>query len=215
MASTLKARIAGSPIREETYVSDLQETIRGIVDIYNQALRQKCIGITKPCGMEPELKAVELHTRQRGGDNIPYHQDNFYHCIKSGRGLKLLLALDEMGEDEGALVYSNTPATFRVLEHVPSRIKGFSSMIKDEEGKKIEDELGSTAYRLRPGEVTYHFLNNIHRAEANKSSSKKQFIVFRVEASDEDEDRDMRERYEGVVRKHIRLTEGSGKNKLE
>ena len=211
---SLKARIARSPICEDTYVSDLQDVIPEIVNIYNHDLRRSCIEITKPCGMGAELKAIELHTRQSHGESIPYHQDNFYHCIKSGRGLKLLLALDDMGEDEGGLVYVNASARFRVLEHIPSRIKGFSSMIEDGEGKRIEEEFGSTAYRLRRGEVAYHFLNNVHRAGTNKSSLKRQFIVFRVEASGECEDRIMRERYERVVEEHMRLTESGEKIRL-
>ena len=35
-----------------------------------------------------ELKIIELHIRKSNGSKIPWHQDNFYHCIKLQMGLR-------------------------------------------------------------------------------------------------------------------------------
>ena len=49
-----------------------------------------------------ELKIIELHIRKSNGSKIPWHQDNFYHCIKPANGFKVLLPFQKLTKANGA-----------------------------------------------------------------------------------------------------------------
>ena len=66
-----------------------------------------------------KLRAVELHIRKSNGSKIPWHQDNFYHCIQPANGFKVLLPFHKLNKDNGALSYVDHPRDIKVFRHCP------------------------------------------------------------------------------------------------
>ena len=72
-----------------------------------------------------KLENVELHYLPPSSEPIPPHQDNFYHCIEDGVGLKVLIPLTELSIKSGGLCYLNCTSDIGVLEHTRVKSKFF------------------------------------------------------------------------------------------
>ena len=123
------------------------------------------------------LECVELHYLPPSSVPIPPHQDNFYHCLEGGEGLKVLIPLTIFNANRGALSFFDCPSSIGVLPHLPSNVKNFSSYIPTD----IIDELdySLTTYNYRLGDASYHLLNSIHFSTGNQSDQESIFLVFR------------------------------------
>lgn len=109
----------------------------------------------------------------------PPHQDNFYFCLEPPSVLTMWLALDPVDEANGCLRY--VPGSHRrgMRPHGLTRTLGFSQGISDFGDADRASEVAVTA---APGDVLIHHGNTIHRAEANRSTtrSRRSFaMVFR------------------------------------
>ena len=148
-----------------------------------------------------ELKAVELHIQNSFGPSIPYHQDNFYHCCESDKGLKILIPLQELNKKNGALGFLNHEYNYPILKHEASKIKNFSSEIPRFISSKLN--LESSFYSYKVGDASYHFLNSIHYSEGNKMDQDTLFIIFRFQTKDAEIDLQAKKLYESCVKAHM------------
>ncbi len=115
----------------------------------------------------------------RGGEGLsdrpsivhatPPHQDNFYFCLKPPRVVTIWLALDAVDEKNGCLRYVTGSHLRGLRPHAPSAVLGFSQAITD---YGPQDEEREAPIHLAPGDAVAHHGETIHRAEANRSTTR-------------------------------------------
>ena len=183
----------------DDYVKDIDEHCPESMDLLPEDLNLSGVDIkTRQC-----LKRVELHIRRSGGASIPAHQDNFYHCIPNGRGVKVLVPLDELSPANGGLTFLDVKTGQQVLEHMPSNIKDFSATISPK--ALYEVAATHTKYIYKLGDASYHWLNSIHWAKANSTKADVMFLVYRLEEPGAAVDESMKARYESCYAQHLAL----------
>lgn len=131
---------------------------------------------------------AEWFNKPPGTQHItPPHQDNFYFCLTPPSVLTMWLALDSVDEENGCLRYLPGSHLRGVCPHSLTTTLGFSQGVDD----YGEDERTSeVAISAQPGDVLIHHGNTIHRADANRSSTRQRRsfgMVFHGESSRRDE----------------------------
>ncbi len=99
----------------------------------------------------------------------PPHQDNSYFCLQPAQVVTLWLALDHVDEENGCLRYVRGSHRQGIRPHQASRVLGFSQAIHD---FSDEEDAESIAVHLQPGDLVAHHGETIHRAEANRSTTR-------------------------------------------
>jgi len=99
----------------------------------------------------------------------PPHQDNFYFCFAPPQVLTMWLALDQVDAENGCLRY--IPGSHRrgIRPHVRTRTLGFSQGIAD---YGDVDRAAEAAIHAQPGDLLIHHGNTIHRADANRTTTR-------------------------------------------
>jgi hypothetical protein len=164
--------------RYPTYVSAIDKEIPSVLDLLTQDLFAKIKEILQSSAIK--LESVELHYLPTHSSPIPPHQDNFYHGIEGGEGLKILIPLVDFTPESGGLYFLDCPTKIGILRHIPSKVKNFSSYIEPQ----IFQNLGyqSTAYEYKIGDASYHLLNSVHFSRGNRSKHATMFLVFRFQS---------------------------------
>lgn len=117
----------------------------------------------------------------------PPHQDNYYFCLKPPLVLTMWLALDEVDEENGCLRYVPGSHQRGVRPHSRTSTLGFSQGVNDYGDADRSQEIALPA---EPGDVLIHHGNTIHRADANRSTTRhrRSFgMVFHGVSSQRDE----------------------------
>ena len=163
--------------RRITYLPDLQKLFPDVTLLINKRIYEKsCQLLAEPV---LNLENVELHYMPANSVPIPCHQDNFYHCIPGGRGVKILIPLTELNPRNGALCFLDCDSSIGVLSHQSSNIPNFSAYIEDKQIKRLGASV--TEYNYRLGDASYHLLNSIHFSNGNTTKFPTAFIVFRYQ----------------------------------
>ncbi len=118
----------------------------------------------------------------------PPHQDNFYFCFKPANVLTMWLALDDVDAENGCLRYVPKSHLKGVRPHDQTSVLGFSQGIADYGPK---DEATEVEVHASPGDLVVHHGDAIHRADANRSSTRHRrafAIVFQGESCRRDDD---------------------------
>jgi phytanoyl-CoA hydroxylase len=103
------------------------------------------------------------------GHVTPPHQDNYYFCLKPAHVLTIWLALEPVDEENGCLRYVTGSHRRGLRPHGRSGVLGFSQGITD---YGPEDEVREVKICLQPGDVVAHHGETIHRADANRSTTR-------------------------------------------
>lgn len=196
--SDLLTRTSSSP----SYISNLHKCLPDVLLLSDS----KCMLDTVSSLLSTESPAlcnVELHTQLPGGEPIPYHQDNFYHCIKNGLGVKILIPLTPLTPDSGGLSFLNIPSDYPVLNHRPSDRKHFSSYIEPSLVAQLGASSQSYVYKL--GDASYHYLNSVHSSATNQTNSSTMFLVYRYHHPDAEVSAEMSLKYNDVYQAHVGL----------
>ena len=111
----------------------------------------------------------ELHIRQPNiKHSIPSHQDNFYFSLKQSTALTCYVFLTEQSRNSGGLGFLPCNiADQKVESHLPSKVTGFSSFVKEKEDIKDLFEYP----RTNIGDVIFHHCTTFHRADSNQSNN--------------------------------------------
>ena len=121
-------------------------------------------------GETVEVQDPEWFNKPPGTDHAtPPHQDNYYFKLEPSNVATLWLALETVDEENGCLRYvprSHLPET---RPHGASQVLGFSQGITD---YGSEDLVREVAIELEPGDLVAHHGQTIHRADANRSTSR-------------------------------------------
>ena len=149
------------------------------------------------------LENVELHYLPPSSEPIPPHQDNFYHCIEGGVGMKILVPLTSLSPKTGGLLYLNCPSDIGILTHKPSAVKNFSSYIEPHLFQNLEFQ--DTAYTYSLGDASYHLLNSVHYSHGNCSHTPSMFLVFRFQDVMAKQSKQLLNNYLNVYAEHKRI----------
>lgn len=186
-----------------TYYSGMHTRLPSLVRIITPNL-MKYISARLQC-TTLSLENVELHHLPAESEPIPPHQDNFYHCIEDGAGLKILVPLSDFSASSGALIFLNCTSSIGVLEHLPSRVKNFSSYIPMDVVDSLR--LTQTSYAYRLGDASYHMLNSIHYSLGNRTKVDKTFLVYRFQRSASVQSPILLAKYQECYSKHVELVQ--------
>ncbi len=161
----------------------------------------------------PKKEAIELHIQRPGCEAIPFHQDNFYHCLKNPEdGLKILIPLNNLTKENGGLGFANCEIQYPVLPHLPSRIRNFSSYIEENEIKR--KDLKYTFYDYEVGDISYHYINSIHFSHGNNTPLNSLFLVFRYQIPNAEINYEAQKKYNECYKKYLLILK-SNQNKIE
>jgi phytanoyl-CoA hydroxylase len=117
----------------------------------------------------------------------PPHQDNYYFCLAPPNVVTIWLALDNVDDENGCLRYVPGSHIPPIRSHNRSNVLGFSQGITD---YGDSDRAAEVRVHLQPGDVTAHHGNTIHRADANRSTTRNRrafAMVFKGESCRRDE----------------------------
>tara|TARA_B100000963_G_C22628983_1_gene673910 strand:+ start:2550 stop:3278 length:729 start_codon:yes stop_codon:yes gene_type:complete len=109
------------------------------------------------------FSSMNYHNKIPGGKATPPHQDNFYWCRKPKSALTAYIALNNHSSVNGGIEYLLTTHKLKTFNHLASKVKGFSSFIKN---SKI-DNYKKFKPKLKTGDVIFHHCNIIHQAGKN------------------------------------------------
>lgn len=99
----------------------------------------------------------------------PPHQDNYYFCLSPPQVLTMWLALDTVDEENGCLRYVRGSHLLGLRPHNRTKTLGFSQGIAD---YSDADRAREVAIPAQPGDLLIHHGNTIHRADANRSTTR-------------------------------------------
>lgn len=122
------------------------------------------------CGEAAEAQEPEWFNKPPNTNHItPPHQDNYYFCLRPASVLTIWMALDHVDDENGCLRYVKGSHLRGVRPHNRSNVLGFSQGIFDygDADRALEEKI-----HLEPGDVTVHHGNTIHRADANRSTTR-------------------------------------------
>src|SRR5688500_9820994 len=121
-------------------------------------------------GEEVNAMEPEWFNKPAGTDHVtPPHQDNYYFCLRPANVVTIWMALDVVDEENGCLRYVAGSHVRGIRPHGRSNVLGFSQGILD---YGPEDRQREVQIHLQPGDVVAHHGNTIHRADANRSSTR-------------------------------------------
>lgn len=121
-------------------------------------------------GEEARGQGTEWFNKPPGTNHAtPPHQDNYYFCLTPPQVLTMWLALDPVDEENGCLRYVPGSHLRGVRPHGRTQTLGFSQGITD---YGPEDFAHEVPIVLQPGDVVIHHGNTIHRADANRSTTR-------------------------------------------
>jgi phytanoyl-CoA hydroxylase len=145
----------------------------GAADPFFNAYRQqpKWLGLAQALlGEEVEVQEPEWFNKPPGTNHFtPPHQDNYYFNLKPAQVLTIWMALDPVDDGNGCLRYVAGSHRRGIRPHGRSNVLGFSQGITD---YGPDDEAREVAIHLQPGDVVVHHGNTIHRADANRSTTR-------------------------------------------
>tara|TARA_B100000886_G_C20355228_1_gene462681 strand:- start:98 stop:829 length:732 start_codon:yes stop_codon:yes gene_type:complete len=184
-----------------TYLNEVKE----VVDI--SILKKFFNQILSAIILKPEkytLATSEMHIRWPDCEQIPPHQDNFYHCFQEVSSFKILIPITKYLMPNSFLNYAIVSTKQKTLNHIASATPAFSSYIPEIIISKMN--LQWINYKFNLGDILWHSINSIHYAEKNLTFNKSIFLVFRFDHIDSKIDFKMSKKYNLVFTEHKKLT---------
>jgi phytanoyl-CoA hydroxylase len=121
-------------------------------------------------GEKAQAQEPEWFNKPPGTNHFtPPHQDNYYFNLKPANVATIWMALDPVDAGNGCLRYVAGSHRHGVRPHGRSNVLGFSQGIID---YGPEDEAREVEIHLHPGDVVVHHGETIHRADANRSTTR-------------------------------------------
>lgn len=101
------------------------------------------------------------------GSITPWHQDNGFQQYAPPESLMIWLALRNVDEEMGCVVFAEGSHKLGVVPHVPSGVLGFSQTVRDAPDLRKFPEVKAT---MRRGGLSLHHCDTLHRSGANKTN---------------------------------------------
>lgn len=100
------------------------------------------------------------------GSVTPWHQDNGFQHYAPPESLMLWLALDDVDEENGCVVFARGSHALGTVPHVSSGVLGFSQTVSEPPDPRRFPEVSAV---MRRGGVSLHHCDMLHRSGANRS----------------------------------------------
>ncbi|MDA0207438.1 MAG: phytanoyl-CoA dioxygenase family protein [Acidobacteria bacterium] len=111
---------------------------------------------------------------------FPWHQDNAYQFWNPPDAVAVTLALDDSTSESGAVVCLAGSHRESILPHQPSGVFGASrGLVSD----PSTEEYPPVTLSLKPGDVSLHHVNTIHRTGPNHTSRHRRNLGFAYHSS--------------------------------
>ncbi len=108
------------------------------------------------------------------GSVTPWHQDNGFQHYVPPESLMLWLALDDVDEANGCVMFARGSHTLGTVAHRPSGVLGFSQTVKEPPDPLRFPEVKAV---MRRGSVSLHHCNMFHRSGANHSARSRRALA--------------------------------------
>lgn len=102
----------------------------------------------------------------REGSATPWHQDNGFQHYAPPESLMIWLALDDVDEENGCVVFARGSQRLGTVAHRPSGVLGFSQTVTEPPDPARFPEVNAV---MRRGSVSLHHCNIFHRSGPNRS----------------------------------------------
>ena len=141
---------------------------------------------------------------------FPYHQDNAYQFWNPAEAVAVTLALDEANDDNGTIVCLKGSHRAPILPHQPSGVTGASLGLLEKPDLSRYPEV---PLDLKPGDLSLHHVNVIHRTGPNRTAEHRRNLGFAYHSSRARRDREAHARYQehlGRINTSIRQADQGG-----
>lgn len=156
------------------YLQHIQNYIPNFFYLFNSKLLKISEALL---GQDVYFECMGLHDKAPGfGTQSPYHQDNFYFCLKPSHALTAYIPLEKQDKRNGELKYIPRTHNKGVLKHIPGNTKAFSSGLVKQNYKSSEIFYPN----IKAGDVVFHHCNIIHGADGNLSSRHRRAIAIKI-----------------------------------
>ncbi|MFN0122409.1 MAG: phytanoyl-CoA dioxygenase family protein [Blastocatellia bacterium] len=108
------------------------------------------------------------------GSVTAWHQDNGFQHYTPPESLMLWLALDDVDEANGCVVFGRGSHMLGTVPHRPSGVLGFSQTVKEPPDLTRFPEVKAV---MRRGSVSLHHCNMFHRSGANHSARSRRALA--------------------------------------
>ena len=151
------------------------------IPIFFELFNSKIIEISKKLlNQDVNFECMGIHNKApKFGTPTPYHQDNFYFCLKPAFALTAYIPLENQDKKNGELKYIKGSHKLGVNNHYPSMTKAFSSGLK----KQSYNQKEIFYPKLSVGDVVFHHCNIIHGAEGNNSNRNRNAVAIKIVGS--------------------------------
>ena len=146
-------------------------------------------------GDEVLCTAYEFFSRPPGSDAVgPWHQDNGYMCYEPAEALAFWIALDDVDERNGGVVYARGSHEAGLLPHEASGIHGFSQRLAEAECqlREFPEVVGA----LPRGGCAIHHCLTAHRSGPNLTDRRRRALVADYRTAKAVESEPLREKLE-------------------
>lgn len=100
------------------------------------------------------------------GSITPWHQDNGFQYYNPPESLMIWLALRDVDENMGCVVFAKGSHTLGIVPHVPSGVLGFSQTVQEAPDPGRFPEVSAT---MKRGSLSLHHCNTFHRSGPNQT----------------------------------------------
>lgn len=122
------------------------------------------------------------------GKPTPAHQDGYYFMLDSNEAITMWLAVEDIDEETGCVRYIKGSHADGLRPHGQTETLGFSQGLLDFGPRDSEREI---AFPAKPGDLLVHHALTIHRADANRSTTRSRkalgFVYFSSAANESPE----------------------------
>lgn len=153
-------------------------------------------------GIKPRKFGAELFAKPaKTGRDVPIHQDNYYWCTESGKGITIWISLGKSNKKNGAVFYFLGSHKMGLLEHKISYKPGSSQVLKNLDSLKFFKKITPN---LNPGDCIVHNSLVVHGSNKNLSKASRMGITLRYLPREEVFDLDRRKIYQKELKKSLK-----------
>jgi ectoine hydroxylase-related dioxygenase (phytanoyl-CoA dioxygenase family) len=153
-------------------------------------------------GDDPEFRRAELFAKPpHDGLPSPFHQDNFYWAIADANALTVWMALNDCGEENGALTYYPESHQNGLIGHIDSNAPGSSQKVPTDELARLSEPV---APALHKGDALIHHSLTVHGSAPNRSEHARRGLTLQFKGANSPYDMDLHNHYMGRLEGQIK-----------
>jgi phytanoyl-CoA hydroxylase len=133
----------------------------------------------------------------------PWHQDNFYWCLKQGRALTIWISLDGSDYSNGGIRYFSGSHMLGTLDHVESNAPGSSQCLDGQALEVVSSQFDMVVPSVKRGQALVHHSNIVHGSDVNISTRHRRAITVQLKAVSDNYDSNRLSKYNESVARQV------------